>query len=201
MARDLHDRVAHTLGVALNSLELHEVYLEKDPPLAKRQLRIATRAVRDALERVQGLSTDLRGCETHGGLEAALAGYLHMVAPPTIDWTVTVRGDDHGLLAEPRDELYLILREAARNAMIHAAARRLTIVVDIGPDAVRATVEDDGCGFEPGEHFVTGGLAAMRERAELLGGSLVLSSSPGAGTVVQVHVPMGIAHGAGPDQQ
>jgi signal transduction histidine kinase len=201
MARELHDRVAHTLGVALNSLELHEVYLEKDPLLAERQLRVATRAVRGALERVRGLSTDLRDREVHDGLEHALVGYLRMVAPPAIDWTVTVSGDDRGLLTELRDELYLILREAARNALIHAAARRLTIVVDIGTDAVRATVEDDGRGFEPRERPVTGGLAAMRERAELLGGSLTLSSRPGAGTAVQVHVPMSSAQGMASDQQ
>jgi signal transduction histidine kinase len=201
MARELHDRVAHSLGVALHSLELHEVYLEKDPLLAEKQLHIATRAVRGALERIRGLSTDLRGSEVHDGLEQELVGYLRMVAPPSVDWTVSVSGDDRGLPAELREELYLILREAARNALVHAVARRLTIVVDIVADVVRATVVDDGRGFEPRELPVTGGLAAMRERTELLGGSLTLSGGPGAGTAVQVHVPMDSARDVGSDQQ
>lgn len=190
VARELHDQVAHSLGVALNSLELHELYLEEDPPRAERQLRIATRAVRGALERVRGLSSDLRGREVDDGLEGALVDYLRSVAPPAVDWTVTVSGDDHRLPVELRDELYLILREAARNALIHSAAGHLTIVVDVGADAVRATVTDDGLGFDPRQHPATGGLASMRERTQLLGGSLGLSSDPGEGTVVRVQVPV-----------
>jgi signal transduction histidine kinase len=193
VARELHDQVAHSLGVALNSLELHEIYLKEDPPRAERQLRIATRAVRGALERVRGLSSDLRGHEVDGGLEDALIDYLRTVAPPALAWTVVVSGDDHGLLAELRDELYLILREAARNALIHSAARHLEIVVDVGADAVRAMVADDGRGFDPRQHPATGGLASMRERAQLLDGSLELSSGPDKGTVVHVHVPVGTA--------
>lgn len=194
VARELHDHVAHTLGVALNSLELHELYLDEDPQRAERQLNNATQAVRAALDRVRALSSDLRGSEVDDGLEHALAGYLHMVAPPAIAWTVTVTGDDCRLPAELREEVYLILREAARNSLIHSAARHLEIAVDIGfgPDdaAVRARVTDDGRGFDPGRHPPAGGIASMRERAELLGGSLTLSSDPGTGTAVHLHVPL-----------
>ena len=202
VARELHDRVAHPLGVALNSLELHELYLEQEnPSRAELQLRIAARAVRGALERVRGLSLDLRGREVDDGLESALADYLNMVAPPAVDWTVTVSGEaPSDLPAELCDELYLILREAARNALIHAAARHLEVGIGIGVDAIRATVTDDGQGFEPRQHLATGGLASMRERAQLLGGFLTVSSRPGEGTVVHVHVPI-IASETTSDQQ
>lgn len=194
VARELHDQVAHSLGVALHGLELHEAYLqEEDPRRAQEQLRNATRAVRHALDRVRALTSDLRSREVDDGLEQALADYLHMAAPPAMRWAVTVSGDDSVLPAELRDEVYLILREAARNSLLHSSAQQLDIAVAIGADVVHATVSDDGRGFDPRLRRWTGGLASMRERVQLLGGSLTLSSRPGAGTVVRVHVPTGIA--------
>lgn len=190
MARELHDKVANPLGVALNSLELHQAYLERDPSRAARELGVAAHAVRCALRAVRELSADLRGHETRDGIDHALRDYLRMVAEPAVEWSVTVLGDQHALPAELRDELYLILREAARNALLHAAARHLVITVAVRAGGVTGTVTDDGCGFDPAAHPHTGGLTAMRERAETHGGSLAVSSKTGAGTVVQVHVPL-----------
>lgn len=189
VARELHDQVAHTLGVALNNLELHDRYLEDDPLRARQQLRHAARAVRVALERVRTLSSDLRTREVAGGLEDALIDYLHMMTPPTTAWAVRVSGDDAALAPDVRDELYLVLREAARNALLHSAARNLDIAVDIGAGAIRASVTDDGRGFDPRRRPAAGGLASMHERAELLGGSVTVASRPGEGTVVRVHLP------------
>ena len=200
VARELHDKVAHSLGVALNSLELHEAYLERDPSRALRELHIATRAVRGALRHVQNLSADLRGREVLDSVDHALRDYLRMVAAPAVDWSVTVRGDERTLSPDLRDDLYLILREAARNALIHSAARHLVITVAVRADAVHGTVTDDGRGFDPGSHPATGGLTAMRERAESHGGSLTVSSKTGAGTVVPVHVPTRHARNIVPDQ-
>lgn len=198
VARELHDKVAHSLGVALNSLELHEAYLERDPSRARRELHVARHAVRGALRHVQELSTDLRGREVKGSVGQALRDYLRMVASSAVDWSVTVRGDERALAPDLLDDLYLILREAARNALIHAAARHLVITVAIRQDAVHGTVTDDGHGFDPGSHPASGGLTAMRERAESHHGSLTVSSKTGAGTLVQVHVPVG--EDTGPDQ-
>lgn len=201
VARELHDKVAHSLGVALNSLELHEAYLEQDPSRAMRELRVAAHAVRGALRAVQELSADLRGHETRDGIEHALRDYLGMVATPAVDWTVTVLGDDRTLPSDLRDELYLILREAVRNALVHGGARHLVITVEFLAGGAAGTVIDDGHGFDPASHPGTGGLTAMRERAETHGGSLVVSSKPGVGTVVQVHVPTPADEKTAPDQQ
>jgi signal transduction histidine kinase len=190
LARELHDQVAHALGVALSSLELHQLYLQSDLPRAQAQLRSAVSAVRTSLEMVSALCSDLRRREVVDGLEAALRDYLGTVAPPAIRWAVRVTGDDSALPVELRDELFLTLREAARNSLIHSSARHIGIVVRIAPDAVRATVYDDGIGFDVSQHGRTGGLASMRERVQLLGGSITLASVPGTGTTVQVHIPL-----------
>jgi signal transduction histidine kinase len=190
IARELHDHVAHALSVALNSLELHDLYLHSNPTRARAQLRAAVRAVRRSQETVRAMCMDLRTREVVNGLETALGEYLRTLASPTMDWTITVTGDDLRLPADVRDELFLIVREAVHNSLIHSSAGRVDVAVRIGPDAVRATMYDDGVGFDVGTHRETGGLASMHERARLLGGRVTLTSVRGAGTTVRVRIPL-----------
>ena len=191
IARTLHDQVAHSLGVALNNLEMHEMYGTNDPLRAQAQLSSAVRAVRSSLESVRALCFDLRRREVGDGLEEALTEYLRSAAPADVEWSVQVTGNDSGIPDELRDELYLTLREATRNSLIHAGPHRVEITVQIESDAVRATENDDGRGFDIDRSAPGGGLASMRERVQLLGGNLDLSSTPGVGTSVQVHIPLG----------
>ena len=148
-----------------------------------------------------GVRRTIIGHATREGIDRALRDYLRMVATPAVDWTVTVHGDQRKPSPALLDELYLILREAARNALVHAEARHLVITVDVRADDVAGTVTDDGRGFDSAAHPGTGGLTAMRERAEAHDGSLVVSSKAGAGTVVQVHVPLPATENNPPDQQ
>jgi signal transduction histidine kinase len=87
--------------------------------------------------------------------------------------------------------LYRICQEALTNVARHAAAGHVDVLLVATPEQVRLVVEDDGRGFEasavPGERH---GLVGMNERARMLGGSLEVRSSPGAGTRVEVAVPL-----------
>jgi signal transduction histidine kinase len=92
--------------------------------------------------------------------------------------------------------LYRIVQESLNNVAKHARAGRVTVTVD-QPDAgqVRLRVHDDGVGFDASNagqllregHF---GLAGMRERASLVGGSLEVESQPGSGTTVVARLPL-----------
>jgi signal transduction histidine kinase len=92
--------------------------------------------------------------------------------------------------------LYRIVQEALTNIVRHAGAGRVSVLLEGRDSTVVAIVEDDGCGFEVdrltrrsgSEHWL--GLHGMRERAELLGGTLTIESSPAAGTTVFVEVPL-----------
>jgi signal transduction histidine kinase len=95
--------------------------------------------------------------------------------------------------------LLLIAQEAMLNALRHGAAGRIDVdlAFHTAPNRVELVVRDDGKGFEIGSqpgprqgHF---GIEGMRERAERLGGTLVLETAPGAGTTVRVAVPIGAA--------
>jgi signal transduction histidine kinase len=194
IARYLHDQIAHTLVIALNSLELHEAHLRENPALAMEQLHGAVGMVRRTLDTVRALSLDLRSSNVDGGLESALTKYLRILGAPNDRWTVQVTGYEARLPGDVRDELYLILREAAHNSLIHSSARHLRITVEVGCDAVRAVAEDDGSGFDVDQHLSGSGLAGMLERAELLGGSTTVVSAPGAGTRITVEIPLFAAH-------
>src|SRR5215213_8125973 len=177
IGRELHDRVAHTMGVAHQSLQLYEALQASDPDGAQAKLALAKRMVLEAMEQTRNLSATLREAEAEGGLEPALSELLEEALSPEISYELEVEGDEGLLPARMRDQMFLILREAVRNAMAHSA---------IG------IVEDDGGGFDPdaAKRNGWGGLRYMEERTTLVGGRLWVESAPGRGTRVAVEVPL-----------
>ena len=90
---------------------------------------------------------------------------------------------------EKRRELFLILKEAINNAAKHSGASRLAVAAQVEGSRLRVRIEDDGTGFsrERGEGH---GLPSMVARAERAGGELVIESGPGAGTRIDVSIPV-----------
>ena len=93
--------------------------------------------------------------------------------------------------------VYRIAQEALANAYKHAQAKHIALSLYIEDGNLCLYVQDDGCGFLPDaetqttharvEHF---GLTGMSERVKLLGGTLCISSEPGAGTCVAACIPL-----------
>ena len=101
-------------------------------------------------------------------------------------------GDEALVSAGVREQLFLVLREAVRNAVSHSRAGKVTVAVNIGQERITGVVEDDGQGFDrkrtdPAE---SGGLASMAERTALLGGACSVDSAPGEGTRVEASFPL-----------
>ncbi len=94
--------------------------------------------------------------------------------------------------AERRNALLRILHEASINAIRHGTAQRILVRLRGGPNGQSLRITDDGSGFDVQAAVGAGrglGLTSMRERAEMLGGSLSITSTPGAGAVVEVGLP------------
>ncbi|MEJ7633085.1 MAG: ATP-binding protein [Rubrobacteraceae bacterium] len=89
-----------------------------------------------------------------------------------------------------RSQLYLIMREAVRNAVKHSGCHHLTVEIEALPGKVFGSVGDDGRGFDAEGAHDGVGLESMRERAELLNGDLRLVPGPDGGTMVEVSVPL-----------
>jgi signal transduction histidine kinase len=169
--------------------------------LAERPESITTAAlgelqstVRDSIERLRSLVFELRPAALdREGLLVAIDQCLAHAAKES-GWTYDVIDE---LEREPardlRVSLYRIVQEAVANARKHADARRVMVRVTTTGDGVTVVVTDDGTGFDtdrvdtpvPG-HL---GLAAMIERAELIGGWCRLSSATDAGTTVECWLP------------
>ena len=193
IARELHDQT----GQALTSLLVGLRTLETEAnPARTSELKAI---VSDTLDGVRDLALELRPSVLDDlGLAPALQHYArawtgrHGLA---IDFQMV--GLD-GLRMPPPVEtaLYRIVQEALTNIVRHASAEQVSVLLERRDSTLVAIVEDDGCGFavdrlirsEVSEHWL--GLHGMRERAELLGGTLTIESSPAAGTTVFVEVPV-----------
>jgi signal transduction histidine kinase len=184
--RDMHDGVGGVLVSSLARLEAGTA----DPQSVADGLRAALEELRLAIDSLAPLEGDPA---TVLGIVRARLGDRLGRSGIALDWRV---GDlpvlpDFG----PEKVLHLIriVQEAIANAIRHSGGRRLVVVAELsgdGGEAIVVRVSDDGHGLPPGP-FAERGLANMRRRAGLLGGSLSVSSSP-CGTTVELRLPVGV---------
>jgi signal transduction histidine kinase len=94
--------------------------------------------------------------------------------------------------------MYRLIQEALGNGLRHGAASTLQVGLSFEAQEILVDVRDDGCGFDPLQVDCSGhlGLAGMRERVELLRGSVVVSSVIGAGTLVRARLPINLEEAA-----
>lgn len=85
--------------------------------------------------------------------------------------------------------IYRIVQEALTNTVKHGGVTKARVEVSEDGATVHVVVRDDGAGFDPGAATAGFGLLGMRERVELLGGTLDIESTPGTGTTVRVSLP------------
>ena len=126
------------------------------------------------------------------GLIGALRKRLDSVEQRSgVKAVLETRGDEK-LSAEMEEGLYRIAQEALNNALKHASAKNVTIRIINERDIIEMVIEDDGIGFETGDNLNGKGGMGMdniRERAEKLGGSIQILSSPEKGTKIKFSVP------------
>ena len=194
ISRELHDRVAHHMGVAHQSLELYAALRDTAPARAAERLDLARETTMVALDQTRALSAELKRLqdeELKGGLEAAFRALSETVVPEDIRLDVSFSGEESAIPGPVETQVYLAMREAIRNAVRHSGCSHIRVTLAVRDGEVLGLVEDDGEGFDPeAVQEATPswgvGLRSMRERAEMLGGSLRVDSEPGAGTKVEM---------------
>ena len=196
ISRELHDRVAHRMGVVHQSLELYAALREADPERAAERLDLARQTTRVALDQTRALSAELKSLqdeELAEGLEAAFGKLAESYVPDDVGMDVSFSGEESAVPGPMGTQMYLAMREAIRNAVRHSGCSRIGVKVEVRDGELHSVVEDDGEGFdiEAAANATPSwgvGLRSMRERAEMLGGSLRVESEPGAGTKVEMRV-------------
>ncbi|MFN3648262.1 MAG: PAS domain-containing protein [Armatimonadota bacterium] len=194
LSRELHDAV----GGGLAALGL---LLAGDAEPGAR-IADATAAVRELHARVRELAQELRPKVLDElGLLPALCWLAHRYRAAGLEVAVTHRNTGERWEPEVETACFRIAQEALANAARHAGAAAVTLHLEGTPSSARLWVQDDGRGFDPdAPRPRSTGLAGMRERARLLGGALVVESAPGAGTYVEVELPLLRQPGAGGDR-
>ena len=126
------------------------------------------------------------------GLEPALRRLGETVREGgTLDVQVETRLGAVRLPADVETALYRIVQEALTNAVKHAGANHVSVVVTRKSTSVQVMIEDDGGGFDLRAASTRGlGLLGMRERVELLDGTFEIDTAPGAGTTLIVELPL-----------
>jgi len=194
VARELHDEA----GQALTSLKIGLRLLERasgDTAVAARaaHLQGVAEGVQESLHR---LAANLRPPSLdHLGLVPALGQLVEDLSGSSgVNVELETIGlDDVRFPSRVETDLYRIAQEAVTNAVRHARAREIGVLLERRRGRLRLIVEDDGCGFDPAGAERNGrlGLVGIRERAETLGGTLLVESGIGSGTTVVVEAPDG----------
>lgn len=199
IARELHDQTAQALTTLLVRLKL----LEKADSNEKLREGLAEmRAlVASTMDDVRELSRSLRPTLLDDlGLVPALEAYMNGLRERTTEQIeFKVRGFERvGRLPDLVELVcYRVVQEAVTNALRYAAAHTVEVELDRNSARLRATIRDDGRGFDPEDAHVSNGLGllGMRERAQVTGGTVSINSRPGSGTAVCLEIPLS---GSGP---
>ena len=190
ISRELHDRVAHSIAVVRQNLELYEVLKDRDPGAAASKMELAKQEATASLRSTRDLSMMLRRSEVEGGLTRALAGLEETTVPMGVSYASSVAGDESLVPSHIGNQVFLILREAVRNAAAHSGCTGIAVRLEVTEEGVIGTVEDDGRGFEIERVSAGGGLRSMGERASLVGGTFRLRPASGGGTRIEITVPL-----------
>ncbi|GGP92164.1 sensor histidine kinase [Streptosporangium pseudovulgare] len=190
LAREIHDTLAQGLSGIITQLEAAEQAMP-DLPAAQKRIALAKDLARDNLREARRSVDALRpGPLADARLDAALtevAGRWSRTSGVTA--TVSVEGTPRPLSGEVGTTLVRAVQEGLSNAAKHARAGRVAITLTYMDDEVTLDVFDDGVGFDPAVRSAGYGLAAMRERAGSVGGTLTVESAPGEGTALCLRIP------------
>lgn len=191
LSRELHDVAAPAVAIGLQNLELYEVYAGSDAGRAADKIDAARQSLINALVTLRNLSAQSRESVAANGLAQAVQQYLDTL-PPDISTRLRTKGPLAAVPLSYAEELFLILREAVRNAVDHGKPTRISLTIGVDEVGLRARVRDDGIGFDVKKlHTIAHvGIDAMHERADLLDADLEISSRPGRGTTVTVSVSL-----------
>jgi signal transduction histidine kinase len=193
IARTLHDSFLQSLQAVL--IRLDTVSVKLSDTTARREIETIRNHANDALVEGRGHLEELRAGDVVA-LDEVLMRHVQQMRDlgAGTEFVLRVANSRRLLRGEVADEVGNVAREALRNAAAHAGARKVRVVLGYGRRALTLSVADDGRGL-PDDVVRDGGrpghwgLAGMRERAERIGGILIIDSQPGRGTAIRLAVP------------
>lgn len=198
IARELHDATGQSLTAIALGLRGMEGLTAAGKAVPVTQIQEIVTFATHALGELRQLIADLRPSHLDDlGLVAALEWYVQEYERRhQLPVRFTVHGASQRLPAEYETVIFRIVQEALSNIAKHARATQVTVTVTYSPARIRVTVDDNGRGFDPAllsskeGHRQGWGLVGIRERTLLLGGHCEIRSAPGAGSHIDIEIPL-----------
>jgi signal transduction histidine kinase len=197
LAREIHDGLASDLAAVVALFKYYEQRRERDPDDAGQLLPQLRAMTEEILVGARNILQSLRPKTIRS--EGLLASLLKLVDQfgrvNLVETNVNIRGEENAIPAEQKEVIFQVLRESLSNVRKHSRARNLWVLLDLSSAPWVMTVRDDGRGFdvrrvaEDPRKVGSYGLVGMRERAELMGGTLEIVSQTLEGTVVTLIGP------------
>ena len=201
LANQMHDGPAQSLTNFILQAEICQRLFDKDVNQAREELSNLKAAASGTFQKVRDFIFDLRPMMLDDlGLVPTVRRYVDAFGEKSgLAANLFVSGEERRL--EPHREVILFraLQDLLARARDHANATEVSIVLDMGSEQIRASVEDNGRGFTTDElqlesskdHLV--GLGTLQERVELIGGEVHVDSASGEGSKVALSIPAGPA--------
>lgn len=198
LAREIHDGPTQLLNSVVLRIDVCQRFFDSDLERLKGELQQLKELVRLSLQDVRKIIFDLRPMALDDlGVVPALRTFLKDYQARTgIETDFSVFGNDRRYDSAFEIAIFRVVQEALTNVYKHAGAARVWVKVETaGGREIKVQVKDDGAGFDASsvKAGVAGtkfGLVAMRERTELLGGSMDIQSAPGQGTKLNFIFPL-----------
>ncbi len=194
LAQEIHDGPAQMIANAFFQVDYVERLMERDTRLARTELRYLREVMRRELADIRGFIAQLRPPSfDEVGLDGAIREALAtLTASVEVRAETVLEGRAERLTDMQQMVVLRVLQEALQNTRKHAGARTVTVATSEAGGTWILEVCDDGRGFDVDAIGSRGrqnfGLQFMRERAELVGGTVIVRSRPGAGTVVRLAI-------------
>jgi PAS domain S-box-containing protein len=192
IARELHDDTAQRLATLMVKVRL--LSLDADEGRRAQGLAELREQILETAEGVKRIARGLRPPELEEvGLRSALQVHTRSLREAAgFEVEVDMEPVEHLLDLEAKLCLYRIVQEALSNALRHSGSDRARVTIWVENGRVVALVEDQGRGFRAARASADGaglGLVGMQERAVMLGGRVLVDSSPGEGTRIRIELP------------
>lgn len=195
LAHELHDAVSQKLFSLRLTAQAAAALVDRDPARAKGELQQVAALAAEAVDELRAAVVELRPAALdEDGLVATLRTQIQVLDRAH---TARVTFESLGIRALPAAQEEALLRvsqEALHNALRHSGAEHVEVTLARHGSGTLLRITDDGSGFEPAATRQAGlhlGLVSMRDRANGVGGRLIVESAPGKGTTIEMEVPGG----------
>lgn len=206
IARELHDTLLQGFQGLVLRFDAVKKAIPGDHPAHKLMENVLMRAdgvLLEGRERVRNLRQDEISASELPNRLAACGEELRQSRP--IPFSISIVGTPKALDPTVGDEVYSIVQEAVTNAFLHSKSSKIEVEIVFDHQRLRLVVRDDGVGIKQAVvlHGRDGhwGIVGMRERAQKIGAQLKLWSQEGAGTEVELSIPVAIAYPFGSKQR